>query len=276
MRPKTLLFFKIAIPILVITVFAGAACIYYVTNRSTDEATESTSILVYTADCEFAELNQTYCRGRGITPENTTAMVTYEDVPEISEWDGVKGVLIFDEAAFNEFCEDINAGKTVRAAVPAEVYDYFGDPSGMASIFVRDGELVRSGDCYVFECSKGSYESVAAEPDVQFYYEYAPETYDGFRASVGEYFVEYDAYTEDVDCLILVDGDTAQIQQRLMKKFPASNYVSAEFTEVWVDEYNGGIKRELAVAGVVIAVVLVLFEIVLQRSKQSLFETHKK
>ena len=122
MRSKVLLILMIVIPVTVFFVFGAAAGIYCIINRSTDEVPDSSSLYVYAVDREFGELNQRYAKARGIEPIDDTALITYETVPDISQMDGVKSLFIFDDAAFSEFCERINSGETLKAAVPYDAY----------------------------------------------------------------------------------------------------------------------------------------------------------
>ena len=100
MNKKVITVLQIVIPAVTIAGFAAITGFYYATQRCTDEVPDTTSLYVYTVDEEFGELNQRYAKARGIEPLVETALITYESVPEISQMDGVKGVYIFDDAAF--------------------------------------------------------------------------------------------------------------------------------------------------------------------------------
>lgn len=267
MRSKVLLILMIVIPVTVFFVFGAAAGIYCIINRSTDEVPDSSSLYVYAVDREFGELNQRYAKARGIEPIDDTALITYETVPDISQMDGVKSLFIFDDAAFSEFCERINSGETLKAAVPYDAYVFYGDPSGMRSVFgieiPHDARLPNS-KYVVFRISKEKVEQVSEEPDYFLYYEYDPETWEEFNKKLHDYLVKDDA-TSDVSMLITTKNksDASNLQMELMYYYPASNYCSAEFTKAWVGSYNNEIKGRILVAGLITAIPLAGIEILL-------------
>ena len=235
MRSKVLLILMIVIPVTVFFVFGTIAGVYYIINRSTDEVPDSSSVYVYTVDKEFGELNQRYAKARGIEPVVDNALITYETVPEISKMDEVKSLFIFDDAAFSEFCERINSGETLKAAVPYDAYVFYGDPSGMRSVFgieiPHDARLPNS-KYVVFRISKEKVEQVSEEPDYFLYYEYDPD-------------------------------DAGNLQMNLMYYYPASNYSSAEFSKAWAESYNKEIRSRILIAGLITAIPLIGVETLL-------------
>ena len=267
MRSKVLLILMIVIPVTVFFVFGTAAGVYYIINRSTDEVPDSSSVYVYTVDKEFGELNQRYAKARGIEPVVDTALITYETVPEISKMDEVKSLFIFDDAAFTEFCERINSGETLKAAVPYDAYVFYGDPSGMRSVFgielPHDARLPNS-KYVVFRISKEKVEQVSEEPDYFLYYEYDPETWDEFNKKLSNYLVEEDAIS-DVSMLITTKNksDAGNLQMNLMYYYPASNYSSAEFSKAWAESYNKEIRSRILIAGLITAIPLIGVETLL-------------
>ena len=272
MRSKVLLILMIAIPVTVFFVFGTAAGVYYIINRSTDEVPDSSSVYVYTVDKEFGELNQRYAKARGIEPVVDNALITYETVPEISKMDEVKSIFIFDDAAFTEFCERINSGETLKAAVPYDAYVFYGDPSGMRSVFgieiPHDARLPNS-KYVVFRISKEKVEQVSEEPDYFLYYEYDPETWDPetwdeFNKKLSNYLVEEDAIS-DVSMLITTKNksDAGNLQMNLMYYYPASNYSSAEFSKAWAESYNKEIRSRIIIAGLITAIPLIGVETLL-------------
>lgn len=267
MRSKVLLILMIAIPVTVFFVFGTAAGAYYILNRSTDEVPDSSSIYVYTVDEEFGELNQRYAKARGIEPIVDTALITYERVPDISQMDGVESLFISDDAAFSEFSKRIDSGETLKVAIPYDAYVFYGDTSGMRSVFgieIPHEARMPNSKYVVFRCSKDKVQQVSEQPDYFLYYEYDPETWDGFRKKLRAYIVEKDAIS-DVSMLITTKSmsDAANLQMKLMRYYPASNYCSAEFSKVWVEAYNNEIKGRILVAGLITAVPLIGIEILL-------------
>ena len=267
MRSKVLLILMIVIPVTVFFVFGTAAGVYYIINRSTDEVPDSSSVYVYTVDKEFGELNQRYAKARGIEPVVDNALITYETVPEISKMDEVKNLFIFDDAAFTEFCERINSGETLKAAVPYDAYVFYGDPSGMRSVFgieiPHDARLPNS-KYVVFRISKEKVEQVSEEPDYFLYYEYDPETWEEFNKKLSNYLVEEDAIS-DVSMLITTKNksDAGNLQMNLMYYYPASNYFSAEFSKAWAESYNKEIRSRILIAGLITAIPLIGVETLL-------------
>ena len=85
-----------ALPLLVCSVFATIAGPYYIVNKSREEVPDTTSVLVYSVDYEFGEFNRTYAKGRGIVPKDKTVQVTFDKIPEIASWDGVKDIYVRD------------------------------------------------------------------------------------------------------------------------------------------------------------------------------------
>ena len=267
MRSKVLLILMAAIPFAVFIVFGTVAGIYYIINRSMDEVADSCAVYVYTVDKEFGELNQRYAKSRGIEPVVDNALITYETVPEISKMDEVKSLFIFDDAAFTEFCERINSGETLKAAVPYDAYVFYGDPSGMRSVFgieISHNPRIPNSKYVVFRISKEKVEQVSEEPDYFLYYEYDPETWEEFNKKLHDYLVKDDA-TSDVSMLITTKNksDASNLQMELMYYYPASNYCSAEFTKAWVGSYNNEIKGRILVAGLITAIPLAGVEILL-------------
>ena len=267
MRSKVLLILMIVIPVTVFFVFGTIAGVYYIINRSTDEVPDSSSVYVYTVDKEFGELNQRYAKARGIEPVVDNALITYETVPEISKMDEVKSLFIFDDAAFTEFCERINSGETLKAAVPYDAYVFYGDPSGMRSVFgieiPHDARLPNS-KYVVFRISKEKVEQVSEEPDYFLYYEYDPDTWDEFNKKLSNYLVEEDAIS-DVSMLITTKNksDAGNLQMNLMYYYPASNYSSAEFSKAWAESYNKEIRSRILIAGLITAIPLIGVETLL-------------
>ena len=265
MRSNVFLILMIAIPVVVISVFITIAGGYYIVNRSTDEVPDSNSIYVYTVDGEFGDLNQRYAKARGIKPLDEAALITYESVPDISQMEGVKSIFIFDDAALSEFDERISSGETLKAAIPYDAYVFYGDSSGMKSVFgieIPHEPRTPNSKYVVFRCSKDKVEQVSEEPDYFLYYEYDPETWEGFLEKIEAYLVEKDAIS-DVSMLITTKNktDASNLQMALVHDYPASNYISAEFAEVWVKSFNDAIIKKTVIAGLITAIPLIGVEV---------------
>ena len=272
MRSKVLLVLMIIVPVTAIFVFGTITGIYYIINRSTDKVPDSNAIYVYTVDEEFGELNQRYAKARGIEPLVETAIITYESVPEISQMDGVKRVYIFDDAAFSEFSERINSGETLKVAIPYDAYVFYGDTSGMKSVFGIDiphEARLPNSKYVVLKCSKDNVVQVSEQPDYFLYYEYDLRTWKGFLEKLNRYIEENDAIS-DVSMLITTNNmaDAANLQMKLMYEFPASNYDSAHYSEVWKESYNKEVGMKIALPSVCIAVFLICIEIVFARLRK--------
>ncbi len=265
MNKKVITVLQIVIPAVTI---AGAALIgsfYYATHRCTDEVPDTTSLYVYTVDEEFGELNQRYAKAMGIEPKAKDRLITYDSIPEISSWNEVKYIYIFSDTAVEAADEDYKAGKNVKMAVPSDVMFYYGDCSGIWSLFgdeVKNDDRSHYGEYMVFDTGKDSFKNVYEEPDYYFYYKYDPSTWDSFMTELNDYLVENDARS-DVSMLITTRSkpDASNLQMKLMYEFPASNYDSAHYSKVWKESYNKEVGMKIAIPSVCLVVFLIGFEI---------------
>ena len=94
------------------------------------------------------------------------------------------------------------------------------------------------------------------------YYKYDPDTWDGFMQELNEYLIEDDAVSY-IQLLITTNGDPAELQQRLMRTYPASNYISAEFAENWKSEHNRQLGLRILFAAIAIVIVTIGLEVLL-------------
>ena len=272
MNKKVITVLQIVIPAVTI---AGAALIgsfYYATQRCTDEVPDTTSLYVYTVDEEFGELNQRYAKAMGIEPKAKDRLITYDSIPEISSWNEVKYIYIFSDTAVEAADEDYKAGKNVKLAVPSDVMFYYGDCSGIWSLFgdeVKNDDRSHYGEYMVFDTGKDSFKNVYEEPDYYFYYKYDPSTWEEFRTELDSYLTANDARS-DVSMLITTRSkpDASNLQMKLMYEFPASNYDSAHYSEVWKESYNKEVGMKIAIPSVCLVVFLICFEILLARLKK--------
>ena len=272
MNKKVITVLQIVIPAVTI---AGAALIgsfYYATQRCTDEVPDTTSLYVYTVDEEFGELNQRYAKAMGIEPKAKDRLITYDSIPEISSWNEVKYIYIFSDTAVEAADEDYKAGKNVKLAVPSDVMFYYGDCSGIWSLFgdeVKNDDRSHYGEYMVFDTGKDSFKNVYEEPDYYFYYKYDPSTWEEFRTELDSYLTANDA-SSDISMLITTRSkpDASNLQMKLMYEFPASNYDSAHYSKVWKESYNKEVGMKIAIPSVCLVVFLICFEILLARLKK--------
>lgn len=262
---------QIMLPVLAVRGLLLFSGYQFLTDYCSDRIPATESIYVYTVDRAFDELNRKYAGARGIKPEDETRLITYDDIPEISTWDGVKDIYVFDDAAYSEF-EELNRRDdvTFNAAVPADAAVHYGDPSGMRSLF--DLYYVGTLDVFeyeyiVFECHRGYKHNVYADPDLYLYYKYDHATWNQFTDRLDEYLEAEDAVS-DVSMLITVDGDSAGLQQRLVREYPASNYSSAEFTGTWRAAHNNNLLRRIIITAVTVMLITVALEILFGRLRK--------
>lgn len=274
MRKNVFLILMFALPLLVCSVFATIAGPYYIVNKSREEVPDTTSVLVYSVDYEFGEFNRTYAKGRGIVPKDKTVQVTFDKIPEIASWDGVKDIYVRDiQVDFDDFSDRVHDGEAVKVAVPVDTVVHFGEITGMASAYAMDYSEdipLYNGEYAVFRCSEkrngrlieNVAEQLCEEPDCCLYYKYDPETWEEFYSKIERYIFETDM-SEDVEMLITTaSADAAKdIQIRLVEEFPASNYESAEFAAVWNEQYNKDIRNKIIIAGVITGVILIGVEV---------------
>ena len=266
MNKKVITVLQIVIPAVTIAGFAAFESFYYATQRCTDEVPDTTSLYVYTVDEEFGELNQRYAKAMGIEPKAKDRLITYDSIPEISSWNEVKDIYIFSDAAVEAADEDYRAGKNIKIAVPSDVMFYYGDCSGMWSMFGDDeakyDDRSHYGEYMVFDTGEDSFKKVYEEPDYYFYYKYDPSTWDSFLTELNRYLAENDA-SSDVSMLITARSkpDASNLQMKLMYEFPASNYDSAHYSKVWNESYNKEVGMKIAIPSVCLVVFLIGFEI---------------
>ena len=265
MNKKVITVLQIVIPAVTIAGAALTGSFYYATQRCTDEVPDTTSLYVYTVDREFAELNQRYAKAMGIEPKAKDRLITYDSIPEISSWNEVKYIYIFSDTAVEAADEDYKAGKNIKLAVPSDVMFYYGDCSGMWSIFgdeAKNDDRSHYGEYMVFDTGKDSFKNVYEEPDYYFYYKYDPSTWEEFRTELDSYLTANDA-SSDISMLITTRSkpDASNLQMKLMYEFPASNYDSAHYSKVWKESYNKEVGMKIAIPSVCLVVFLIGFEI---------------
>lgn len=201
----------------------------------------------------------------GIEPKAKDRLITYDSIPEISSWNEVKYIYIFSDTAVEAADEDYKAGKNVKLAVPSDVMFYYGDCSGIWSLFgdeVKNDDRSHYGEYMVFDTGKDSFKNVYEEPDYYFYYKYDPSTWEEFRTELDSYLTANDARS-DVSMLITTRSkpDASNLQMKLMYEFPASNYDSAHYSKVWKESYNKEVGMKIAIPSVCLVVFLIGFEI---------------
>lgn len=240
--------------------------IYAYTYNSTSEYIEQTNN-------KWDRMRSEYMAARHIVPQDKTRGFTLEDIPEISTWDGVRKIYIKDNVAAAERGRLEHENEVFNIAVPADTiahYNYYtnlsesfgyGRYSSIPVLNVYEYEYI------VFKHDSGSFENVYAEPDIYLYYEYDPATWDQFLTDFYEYYEDKD-YESYPHILISVDGDSAAVQQKLVKEYPNSCYISKEFTSTWKTY-----RRNKLIATLVITLVLTVAAII---ALEKLFSKLKK
>lgn len=272
---------QIIVPILAyhaLIIFA----VYKLIDSTNDEYIPQTdSIYAYTynylyeySDNKWDRIRSEYLAASHIVPEDETRGITFDDIPDISTWDGVKKIYVRNDVAIAEKSRLEREGEVFNIAVPADTiahYNYytrmlqeFGYQPGYSDIPVLD---VYKYEYIVFNYDELRYENVYAEPDLYLYYEYDPSTWDQFRTDL-------DAYYEDKTdepyphILISVDGDSAAIQQKLVREYPASCYVSKEFTSTWKTYRRNKLIITLVTALVLTVAAVIALEILFSKLKK--------
>ena len=272
MNKKVITVLQIVIPAVTIAGFAAFESFYYATQRCTDEVPDTTSLYVYTVDREFGELNQRYAKAMGIETKAKDRLITYDLIPVFSSWNEVKDIYVFSDVACEAAEEDYKAGKNIKIAVPSDVMFYYGDCSGMWSMFgddVKNDTRLHYGEYMVFDSGDNSFKKVFEEPDYYFYYKYDPSTWEEFKNELNSYLIANDAVS-DVSMLITTreKADASNLQMKLVYEFPASNYDSAHYSEVWKESYNKEVRTKIVLPSVCIAVFLICIELFLTRLKK--------
>lgn len=263
MTKKTINVLRLLVVCAAVAVISGFTCASFLSDYCTDEVPDTTSIFVYTVDKGVDTLNRTYLNGKKIRTADESRYILYEDIPAISQMEGVENIYIFDDALTEQLSEDLNSGKVSEAyvAVPSDVMKYYGDPSGMHYMFRLDASDVSlNGEYAYIRCAEGDTEW-AFEPQAEpymLYYKYDEATWDDFMARLDGYIVENDAIS-DVFMLVTTtedsDADPAGLQDRLMEEYPGSNYLSAEFARVFRAETNKTLWVRVIVFALLVTIV---------------------
>ena len=265
MNKKVITVLQIVIPVVTIAGFSALESFFYATQKCTDEVPDTTSLYVYTVDREFGELNQRYAKAMGIEPKAEDRLITYDSIPEISTWNDVKDIYIFSDAAYEAASEAHQDGKEITIGIPSDVMFYFGGSSGMWSAFgnkSKDDTRTHYGEYMVFDSGAKAFKPVFEEPDYYLYYKYDPATWEDFVGELNNYLVQYDV-TSDISMLITTreKADASNLQMKLMYEYPASNYESAHYSEVWKDSYNKELGMKIVLPAVCLAVFLIGIEV---------------
>ena len=276
---------QIIIPILAyhaLIIFA----VYKLIDSTNDEYIPQTdSIYAYTYNFSYEYSNNKWDRIRSeylaashIVPEDETRGITFDDIPDISTWDGVKKIYVRNDVAIAEKSRLEREGEVFNIAVPADTIAHYNYYTRMLDEFVH---LTGFSDIPVLDVYKYEYivfnydglrdglryENVYAEPDLYLYYEYDPSTWDQFRTDLDAYY-EDKADEPYLRILIAVDGDSAALQQKLVREYPNSCYVSKEFTSTWKTY-----RRNKLIITLVIALVLTVAAVI---ALEKLFSKLKK
>ena len=264
---KWMMFLRILAVVTAVGVIAAFAGINYQFYYCTDELPDTSSVFVYTVDEGIGDLNRRYLDAKKMKVSDER-FILYEDIPEIAKMDGIDAVYILDDAVLDDFSDGLYRGEITEGyvTVPSDLMKYFYDPSGMGSMFRLDPEGISGDSEYVFiRCAGKKAEQVtgtgSSEP-YQFYYKYDESTWDDFMERLNDYLVEDDAIS-DVNMLITTSGsleDTAALQDKLMEKYPGSNYLSNEFVKV----FRNAMNKDYWISVIVFALIVIAVTIVIE------------
>ena len=275
MTPKWINVLRLLVVCAAVAVISGFTCICFLSDYCTDEIPDTDSIFVYTVDRGVDTLNRTYLDGKKIRPADESRYILYEDIPAISQMEGVENIYVFDDALITELADGLNNGEIAEAyiAVPSDVMKYYGAPAGTDYMFRLDAsEAPINGEYAYIRCADGDTawaSEVPADP-YMLYYKYDPATWDDFMARLDDYLVEYDAISE-VNMLITTNADPAALQDSLMEKYPGSNYLSSEFARVFRAETNKAVWVKVivfALAVMAVAAAIVILPGVVAKKKK--------
>ena len=270
MRARRRLFgaLQIIIPILAYHALLIFALYKFIDSSNNDYIPQTDSIYIYQVKHSYYydkwdRKRSEYLAARNIVPEDMAREITLDDIPDISTLEGVKKIYICNDAAIEERHRFVLEHEVFNVAVPADAiahYNYytrdletFGYHPQYSDIPALD---VYKYEYIVFNYDGTMFKNVYAEPDLYLYYEYDPSTWDQFLTDL-DAFYEGKSDGPRLKILITVDGDSAALQQKLMKEYPDSGYVSKEFTSTW-KTYR---KNKLIIT-LVITLVLTIFAII--------------
>ena len=126
---------QIIVPILAyhaLIIFA----VYKLIDSTNDEYIPQTdSIYAYTynfsyeySDNKWDRIRSEYLAASHIVPEDETRGITFDDIPDISTWDGVKKIYVRNDVAIAEKSSLKREGEVFNIAVPADTiahYNYY-------------------------------------------------------------------------------------------------------------------------------------------------------
>ena len=282
---------KVVLMIVVALAAAGIFAFYayagYRSDYCTDEVPDVTSIYVYTVDKGLGDLNRTYLSGKNFAiPKDEAKYMTYEDIPTIAVTDNVEAIYIFDDAKFEALSDSFLSGglTEINVAVPRDVLNYYGAPSGMSYMFKLDLTQMPETDpeYAMIRCTADGCEwstDPVDEKTCMLYYKYDTKTWGDFNDRLIRYILENDAVS-DVSMLITLSSKTpeesAKMQDLLIENYPGSNYLSAEFARVFRDKTNLELGQRIATFAGVIIVVTASIEILIGISGKRTKKPKKK
>ena len=247
---------------------------HYRTDYSHDPVPDTPNIYAYVSGQGYGTLNRTYCSGRGITPTDTSRMITYSDIPEIASIEGVRRIYIFSDRKLDNFMKagnsstDFGGDDLTKLSVPYDIYRNFADPSAAGAMFEltlgtapADGTdgialpqdwIMMNGSpslgSRVTYCGKDytltginryDFAWLSFDESTSLYYIYDPSTYDSFTADLNAYLAETDGISGVSMMLECDEGATLSVQDLLISKYPSTNYLSAPFIRTFKSEFNG-------------------------------------
>ena len=281
MRARRRLFgaLQIIIPILAYHALLIFAVYKLLDSYNNDRIPQTDSIYIYKVKHiyyydKWDRKRSEYLAARDIIPEDMAREITFDDIPDISTWEGVKKIYIENNVAIEEKQRLVNEHEVFNSAVPADAIAHY-------NYYTRDLEIfgyhpqysdIPALDVYryeyiVFNYDGKEYKNVYAEPDLYLYYEYDPSTWDQFRTDFDAYYEE-NTNEPQLKILITVDGDSAALQQKLMKEYPDSGYVSREFTSIWKTYRRNKLIITLAIALVLTVAAIIVLEKLFSKLKK--------
>ena len=289
MNIKQMKIMRVFVAVIAVCVIGLYTWISYNADYCTDEIPDTSSVFVYTVDECIDRLNRTYINGKKADIKNPDKLIEYDDIPEISKYDGVTALYIWDDAVVSEAfglltqqeADDSQSTESqpvqsITVAVPVEVMMYYGNPAGTNYMFGLDPSTMPfKGQEYAYiECTKDSCawaanpatgtEAADAEDDqvYMFFYKYDEATWLDFNIRLRKYLVDYDAIS-DVSMLVTTSEDGVKLQDELLTRYPSSNYISREFARVFKYETNKRWWVKLALVITLILAVTVITEVIL-------------
>ena len=91
-------------------------------------------------------------------------------------------------------------------------------------------------------------------------YHYSPDTYDAFRKSLCDYFVEIDATPNTAEEILIRTEPRSErkLLNLMMQEYPANYYYSNVYVQIWAKHFNRSLFIKILIINLIIAVVSAL------------------